>query len=183
MMRTTCLMLVSVLGAAQTSDKVNHGSAVIKDFLDRVGNYVKVHKAAQAEVHRLKPTNSAEEIKAYELAFAEQIRAARQGAVQGSIFTPEIVKEFRRLIHMTMQGSKAVRIQESMKRAAPVGTLALRVNGAYPSTLPLQSTPPSLLLNLPPLPPDVEYRVVGHDLLLRDVDANLIVDFARNVIP
>jgi hypothetical protein len=38
-------------------------------------------------------------------------------------------------------------------------------------------------LNLPPVPPEVEYRVVGHALILRDIDANLIVDSVWNVIP
>jgi len=178
--RAVCLMLFCAAGSAQT---VNQSSLVIKDFTDRVAAYVKLHNKAQGEVHRPKPTNSAEEIKAYELALAEQIRLARQGAMQGAIFSPEIQKEFRRLIALAMKGSKAVRVRESMKRAAPVGPLALRVNTAYPTQLPLQSTPPTLLLNLPALPPEVEYRVAGHDLLLRDGDANLVVDFITNVIP
>ena len=180
MTRAACLMLVCVAASAQP---VNQGSLALKDFTDRVAAYVKVHKKAQEEVHRPKPTNSAEEIKAYELALAEQIRLARQGAAQGAIFSPEIEQEFRRLIAMTMKGAKAVGVRESMKRAAPVGPLALRVNAAYPTQLPLQSTPPTLLLNLPALPPEVEYRVAGHDLLLRDVDANLVADFMTNVIP
>jgi hypothetical protein len=49
--------------------------------------------------------------------------------------------------------------------------------------LPLQSTPPSLLANFPELPKEVEYRIVGHNLILRDVDANLIIDFLTNAIP
>jgi hypothetical protein len=38
--------------------------------------------------------------------------------------------------------------------------------------------PPLLLAELPPLPEEVEYRFVGSDLILRDVQASLIVDFA-----
>ena len=37
--------------------------------------------------------------------------------------------------------------------------------------------PPSLLLNLPKLPKELEYRFVDHELIVRDVAANLIVDF------
>ena len=69
-----------------------------------------------------------------------------------------------------------------MKHAEPLAPRPLQVNDAYPPATPLQSTPPSLLLNLPPLPPDLEYRVVGHALILRDIDANLIVDFIPNAI-
>jgi len=70
-----------------------------------------------------------------------------------------------------------------LRHAEPVKPLNLQVNDKYPEGVPLQSTPPSLLLDLPKLPPEVEYRIVGHDLVLRDVKANLIVDFVNNVIP
>ena len=104
------------------------------------------------------------------------------GARQGDIFTPEISAEFRRLIGITRQGPEAQRIHESLKHAEPLRPRPLRVNAAYPAKVPLQSTPPSLLLNLPKLPPELEYRVVGHDLILRDIEANLIVDFIVNVV-
>jgi hypothetical protein len=58
----------------------------------------------------------------------------------------------------------------------------LRVDHSYPKDAALQSTPPSLLQNLPQLPPDVEYRFVGNALILRDVEANLIVDFLPEAI-
>jgi hypothetical protein len=61
--------------------------------------------------------------------------------------------------------------------------LRLRVNARYPKELPLQSTPPSILLNLPKLPPELEYRIVGHDLVLLDVKAGLIVDYLPRAIP
>ena len=47
---------------------------------------------------------------------------------------------------------------------------------------PLATTPANLLANLPQLPMDVEYRIVGRHLLLRDVDANIIVDFIYNAL-
>ena len=58
----------------------------------------------------------------------------------------------------------------------------LRVNESYPAGAPLPTVPPSLLLNLPPLPPEVEYRIVGTDLILHDVEANLIVDWIPDAI-
>jgi hypothetical protein len=47
--------------------------------------------------------------------------------------------------------------------------------------VPLQSTPPSLLENLPPLPPEIEYRITGADLVLLDAKANMVVDIIRGV--
>ena len=40
----------------------------------------------------------------------------------------------------------------------------------------LQSTPPTLLSDLPKLPSELEYRIVGRELVLLDTAANLIVD-------
>jgi hypothetical protein len=173
----------AITAPAQAPEKVNWDSPVARDFNRRVADYVKLRKTAQKEIHRLKPTKSPEAIEQYEHHLAHRIREARYSAVQGNIFTPAITEEFRRVIGITMQGPEAAGIRQSLQRAAPVRSRVMRVNSAYPAGLPLQSTPPSLLLKLPPLPPEVEYRVVGHDLVLRDVEANLVVDLIPNAIP
>jgi hypothetical protein len=163
--------------------QVNAGAALLEDFSKRVAAYAAIHKKARAEVHPLKPTANPEAIEKYEHHLAHRIRELRKNFVQGAIFTPEIGAEFGRLIKQAMQGATGPRLQASLKHAEPVRLPALHVGSSYPEHVPLQSTPPSVLANLPKLPPEVEYRVVGNALVLRDVDANLIVDFIRNVIP
>jgi hypothetical protein len=39
-----------------------------------------------------------------------------------------------------------------------------------------------VLKNLPKLPDALEYRIVGKNLIIRDVEANIIVDFVPNAI-
>ena len=39
-----------------------------------------------------------------------------------------------------------------------------------------------ILRNLPKLPEGVEYRIIGRNLILRDVKANMIVDYIPNAI-
>jgi hypothetical protein len=56
------------------------------------------------------------------------------------------------------------------------------VNATYPEGNPLPTVPATILQALPTLPPDVEYRIVDRNLILRDVDANIIVDFIPRVI-
>jgi hypothetical protein len=56
----------------------------------------------------------------------------------------------------------------------------LAVNTAYPETASLSTMPPSLLLALPALPKTLEFRFVGRSLILRDAQANLIVDVIQN---
>ena len=60
---------------------------------------------------------------------------------------------------------------------------ALQVNQSFPENVPLQSMPPTLLMNLPGLPKGLEYRLLGRELVLRDVDANLVVDYVANALP
>jgi hypothetical protein len=57
------------------------------------------------------------------------------------------------------------------------------VNGDYPAGRSISMMPPSLLAALPPLPPEVEYRFVGRDLILWSWQSGLIVDFVPNAIP
>jgi hypothetical protein len=135
------------------------------------------------EMPRLKPTDSAETITNHQRELARRIIEARASAKQGDIFTPHVTAEFRRLIALTMQGHRARRIRQSLRHAEPDTAVPLRVNGEYPPKVPLQSTPPSLLLNLPRLPKELDYRIAGHSLVFRDVDANLIVDFIPDAIP
>jgi len=158
-------------------------AAILQDFNKRVADYMKIHKTAEAQIHRLKPTDSAEAIARHESSLALRIREARPDAAPGNIFTPAIAGEFRRLIGISLKGPDAARIRESLRNAEPLRTEPLPVNAAYPEGLPLQSTPPSLLLNLPDLPKELEYRVVGHNLVILDREANLIVDGLSGAIP
>lgn len=181
----TALVGVWLAAGANTigqSGNANPDALLVEEFKKNVSAYVKLHKEAAARLPALKLTASAGKLAENERALGQEIRGARPNAKQGEIFTPAVVAEFRRLIGITMHAPQGARIRASLKRGEPV-SLRVTVNGSYPSKSPLQTMPPSLLLNLPNLPPEVEYRVVGHDLVLRDVTANLIVDFAPGVVP
>jgi hypothetical protein len=65
--------------------------------------------------------------------------------------------------------------QKAILAEIPKG-LVLKVNQAYPSKAPLATVPPKLLAQLPMLPEELEYRLIDRRLLLRDRDANLVVD-------
>lgn len=180
----SCAFLAQGLLPAQAppQDRVNPNALLVQNFEKLVVDYVKLHKAAEAKLPPLKLTASPEIIANHQHNLAGRIREERQNARQGEIFTTKISEEFHRLIGMVMGGPEAGRIKTSLKAAEPVH-LQLRVNDEYPAGVPLQSMPPTLLQNLPKLPAEVEYRVVGPSLILRDVKANLIVDFIPQAIP
>jgi hypothetical protein len=150
-------------------------SAPVQDFQKRIEDYSKLRQMAGSQLPHLRTTDSPEAIAKHEHALGQA------GAKQGDIFTPEIAAEFRRLIGDSMLGHRAARVEKSLQHAEPVA-LKLRVNDAYPAGIPLQSTPPTLLTNLPKLPKELQYRIAGRDLVLLDVDANLVVDFIPGAV-
>lgn len=175
---------VAATGAAASGQhqRVNQQSAIVADFQKRIENYMKVHKSAAGQLPALKSTASQAKILDYQHGLASKIVAARAQATQGEIFTPAIAAEFRRLIRTTMTGARASRIHASLQRGTPVKS-NVEVNHQYPAVTPVETTPPSLLLNLPKLPTELEYRIVDHDLVLHDVKADLVVDFVPGAIP
>ena len=160
------LVLYCPCFSAQTTSslnpRVNQDSVVASHFEDEVKEYVKLHKKAEAGIPKLKSTDSAHTINQHQRLLAGNIRAARSGAKQGEIFTTEISQLFKRLIDVAFQGPNAAEVRASLRHAEPV-RIPLQVNATYPDSRPLQSTPPSVLLNLPDVPPELDYRIVGRD--------------------
>lgn len=156
-------------------------AGAVREFNQHIAAYLKVRKQVLAGMPAQQQSASPEAIAARSKQVADRIRARRAAAQQGAIFTPSVRAEFVRLIGITMQGKAAAQIRESLANAEPV-KLALKVNDAYPTNVPLQSTPPSLLENLPQLPKQLEYRIVGRALVLRDQDANIVIDFIPDAI-
>ena len=165
-----------------SGQRVNANAQHIADFQQRVAAYVKLRNEAGAGMHGQKPTDSPGKMSNQERELAQRIRSLRPSARKGDIFTPEISAEFLRLIRLAWRSSDAVQMRRSLARAEPV-SITIHINDAYPTSIPLQSMPPTLLENLPSLPKELEYRVIGHNLVLRDARANLIVDFIERAIP
>jgi hypothetical protein len=153
----------------------------VEDFRHRIEQYVKVHKEAARESPPLKVTDDPARIKTAADGLAAQIRAARAGARHGDIFTPAITDVFRRLLAPELQGEDGRDAKAILKDDAPT-SVPLRVNAKYPENQPLPTVPAGLLLELPPLPEELEYRIVGRHLILRDAAADIIVDYIPNAI-
>jgi hypothetical protein len=162
-----------------TASPANPDSAILADFNARLDNYVKVQRALLKRV-RQKETEDPAEITARQQVLAGQLKHIRSNAKQGDIFTPQVAAMFKRLMYPELKGAEGRETKNEIKEEAPA--VELKVNATYPSSQPLTTVPPNLLANLPQLPKDVEYRFVGKHLILRDVDANMIVDYMYNAI-
>ena len=180
----SCGMTAAILGIQQPKaegPKVNREALVLQDFQHRIDQYMDLHKRLEKQSPPLKEADDPARIKASQEALAKAIRSARADAKPGDIFSPEIAERLRALIHPQVAGAKGAQTKEAIKEDAPP-PIALKVNASYPEQAPLPSVPPNVLANLPQLPKDLEFRIVGNDLILRDVHANLIVDFMRHAL-
>jgi hypothetical protein len=114
-------------------------------------------------------------------ALANEIRVERAGATQGDVFSPSATKEIRDIVTQDFNG-RALNDQKAILAEVPV-KVPPAINTDYPTTLPLATVPPSLLMKLPTLPEELEYRFLGRHLILRDINANLVVDFIPDAVP
>ncbi len=178
------LLTSGLFSACQTSAppaSAGQDDAIVRDFETRVAQYTQFRKKEAGKPP--KPTTSSEKLEEHRDQMAKSVRTVRAGAKQGDVFTGPIAQYFRRQIAATLHGEQGAKVRASLRRAEPLRGIQLRVNDQYPDGLPLQSTPPTLLLNLPPLPKELQYRIVGQDLVLLDTAPNVIVDFIPNVLP
>jgi hypothetical protein len=176
-----CSWAICVLQAQQPTGNVNPDAALLQDFQKRIKKYMEMREELKDDSPPFKETEDPAKITAARTALVEKLRAARKGARQGDIFSPEIAAKFRRLMYPELKGKEGRETRALIKEDAP-GPIPLQVNAAYPEKEPLPTVPPNLLASVPPLPEGLEYRVVGRHLILRDVDANLIIDFIPNAI-
>jgi len=91
---------------------------------------------------------------------------------------PAIAREFRRLIKSDYRGRSR---EDRRVFLEEVPHFRPKVNQRYPSEWPLATFPATLLEVMPALPEILEYRLLSESLILRDVTANIVVDFILDV--
>jgi hypothetical protein len=160
---------------------VNALGAATLEFQKRVQEYMKIHNEAEGKVPNLKRTDDPEEIAKREQALAQMIMTLRNQAPANEIFAKEYQPHFVKIVQDDFANRSAAD-RKALVHELP-RNVKVDVNTVYPTTIPLITFPAGLLRKLPDLPPELEYRIVGRHLILRDVKANLIVDVLRDVVP
>lgn len=175
---------VAALAACSATAQPRPGpdAATLQDFQKRLDTYVALQRGLQRDTAKQKETVDPGKISVAENLLGARIRTVRKDAKQGDIFTPAISAVFRRLMNPELQGKEGREAKGTLKEDAPA-SVPLGPNIDYPSAAALPTMPGNLLAVLPQLPEAVEYRIIGKTLILRDVDANIIVDYIPNAIP
>gem|GEM_PF-134619 len=171
---------------------------VLARFKDEVDEYVVLRKKALAKLPALPDKATPEQVAAHQHELTSAIIDYRKGAKQGEIFKPDVAAAIVRVMQRELAGPEGEGILKAIQQGNPKveGTpnprdpskevksqVTVAVNAVYNPAAPFSSVPPSLLLHLPPLPEEVRYRFVGRTLILRDTEANVILDYVENAIP
>ena len=113
---------------------------------------------------------------------AAALRNARSEAQQGDIFTPEVASLFRRMLLDSIGEIDGERFLAELNGGeTPPRGMHPTVNEPY-SMLPLHRLPIHVQLGLPPIPAELDYRIAGHDLILWDLYAGIVVDFVPDAV-
>jgi hypothetical protein len=142
----------------------------LAEFNRRVEDYTALRSRMEAGLPPLVVTTNADDIEAFEHRLTERIRHAR-GSRRGQLFIPAMEGQLKNMLAVRADPATISTIMDDNP-----GEFDVDVNETYKKKYPLATMPPRLLLLLPDLPKDLEYRFVGRHLIVRDARANLIVD-------
>lgn len=170
-------------GIAHAQVRKPDDAAAVGQFETAVAEYMALREQLVAEkLTGPKPNSTAPQLNQASDALAAAIQRARAKAKPGDVFQPAVSDMFKRRVSTVVReqnlGPVLAEIDDD-DSAAVKPAVHLR----FPGAAPMATMPPALLSALPPLPKALEYRIVGQYLVLRDVEAALIVDFIPATVP
>jgi hypothetical protein len=173
------VLAVSMLTAgpgAQSREEADRATA-IRVFNRRVETYMALHRRLEGPLPPMTVTGDTWSMSVARRYLAAAIRAARQKARQGDLFSPDVALVFRHIVAEALSGRDVEALLTELNEEHPwMHGLHPVVNEPYP-TGASHAVPAVLLQHLPGLPEDLEYRILDHDLVLWDLHADLVVDF------
>jgi hypothetical protein len=181
-------------GAPATLADANHGGpcahqpsstcdAAVAEFTARLREYLSMRQEAAPDLLSERLFDDPLEMLFIRDALRRSIRHARPGARAGDLFTPHAASAFRHIIAATAAADHVdpKDIVRVLRGDRLPGAQPPVVNRSYDWRLGTWMWP-ALLQTLPPLPPDLQYRIVDDDLVLIDLRANLVVDILEDAM-
>jgi hypothetical protein len=166
------------LAASAAFSSAQEVSEPVRAFITATQEYATMHRRLERTIGSIEVNSTPDDINRFIQSMAAAIRAERPTARQGDMFTPAVAKELRQRISDALleHGFTPADVREAeFADGVDSASVRLRVNGTFPWVLSVAMFP-CVLDALPPLPPELQYRMVGNDLLLIDMHASLIVD-------
>ena len=159
-------------------------SQAIAAFEQSTRDYASLHRRLEEPIGSIRLGMSVEAINRHIQELSAAIRAERATARGGELFTPALAIELRSRVRagLVEHGYTAADVLAHGRVAGVDYTqVRLRVNDTFPWILGVAMFP-CVVDALPAIPPELQYRIVGRDLVLIDVHASLIVDILPNLL-
>jgi hypothetical protein len=171
-------VLVAVLmsATAHVSGQQPDAAAAVSRFEAAIAEYLAMRERLLTETPRPTPNSTAAQLTRASDALAAAIQRARRGAKPGDLFSMPVSDVIKHDIDDTVRKQQLGPVLANIDDEEP-GVAAPAVHMRFPAAAQMATMPPSLLAILPKLPSELEYRIVGTALVLRDVDAALILDY------
>ena len=127
-------------------------------------------------------TGAEQSVRTREASLADALRTRlRPNARQGDLITPDMAAAITREVQKAFDTPRRDLMMDELAEQAgtPANADTLTIN----QRLVAPRVPPRLMEVLPPLPKQLEYDFVGRTLVVRDVDADLVIDYIPDVLP
>jgi hypothetical protein len=178
------VIAVATLAAAPRAGAqyaVFDADAALQVFHERVEGYAALHRRLAPPPSAMTSTDPLSRLLTGQY-LASAVRSVRRYAQQGEMFSPEIATLFRWMLADSIGELDGEHFLTTLNGGVPVPRgLHPTVNETY-TMLPLYRIPPDVRLGLPKLPAELDYRLTGHDLVLWDIYAGIVVDFVPDVV-
>ncbi len=166
-----------LVGATRLFAQNPDDARAIVSFQRAADEYAFLHRRIERQQPPLEIGSDAETLNRAIESMAAALRVARPDAREGDLFAPAVRALFRAKIGAALHRS-GLSLADLELPIDETDDPVLRVHGAMPWK-DAADMPPAVLAALPELPPELQYRFVGGDLVLVDVHASLIVDILR----
>lgn len=183
---TSLVLLVAALvvmsaDRARAQYAVFDSDAAMRQFQERVDSYAALHRRLAPPPPALATTDPISKLLARNY-LAAALRSARRYAQQGEIFTPDVATLFRWALADSIgeRDGETFLLELNAGEPMPRG-MHPTVNEPYTMT-PLYRLPQEVRLGLPAIPAELDYRIAGHDLVLWDIYAGVVVDFVPDAL-
>ena len=178
------LLILTATATTVAAQSVIYVSEPAIRFNAATADYARMHRRLERLVAPITLSSPIDSINRSIQALANGIRVERSHARQGDLFTPALAEELRGSINSALldHGFTAADVWASQQEeGVNLYAVHLRVNEPFPWIFASMMFP-CVIEALPPLPPELQYRIVGSDLILVDVHASLIVDILPGVL-
>jgi hypothetical protein len=180
--KTFCIVFLSGL-LAFGSTPAAQGESVdspLEHFQRSIEDYLALRREAKSHLPPLEVTPTPQRLEQAVDALAAELRHSRAAAGFGAFFAPDVQDVFRARLRRAFDAPGCAEAahrdrSENEHWHPPI------VGSTFPWKT-ARSTPPCVLAVLPTLPQELQYRFVGANLVIVDLDADLIVDVLMDAV-